>query len=438
MSTKDSKAYYSADVLYGKCDKQPAVVETVQFHGIKATKRDALLKEIAHLYSVSTLPELIRCCNLAARHFQEVGLLESVTPLIDSVNGKSGKYVINFIVKEPKMFNLSVKAGMTSRGDADYSLNASKESFGGRGESLNASYAYTFKRDETFNISMSKPFLGWQKYSNLGFSLYRSFTNLPWSLSETKENGLVLQYNGQLWDRKIQHNIKLNTIWRKFCPTEKTAFAVREYAGYTMKCSAENSLAYDTRDRPILSTKGVLLKFTQEYAGFLGDATFLKYQITAQAATKLLMGLLLSASCQFSIIHSLPNRSLHLLDRLYAGGPFDVRGFSWNTIGDRVDGSSCVGGAASTIGVIHLYRPLFPPEMIYAHAFVAGGTVASVHSRQRFRDMLDTVRVSTGLGLTFLFKNFIRIELNYTLPLRYMSGDQCSPSFQFGAGLNFL
>lgn len=51
-----------------------------------------------------------------------------------------------------------------------------------------------------------------------------------------------------------------------------------------MKCSVQNSLAYDTRDRPLLATKGVLLKFAQEYAGLLGDAAFVKHQIDVQVS----------------------------------------------------------------------------------------------------------------------------------------------------------
>lgn len=59
---------------------------------------------------------------------------------------------------------------------------------------------------------MAKPFLGWQKYANVGFSVYRSLGNLPWNLSNMREIGLILQYNGQLWNRKLHHNMKLNTV----------------------------------------------------------------------------------------------------------------------------------------------------------------------------------------------------------------------------------
>lgn len=70
MSTLKTKTYHPADVLFGKCDNQPVIVEAVQFHGVKITKNDALLKEIGYLYTVSSLPELIRCCDLAAKHLR--------------------------------------------------------------------------------------------------------------------------------------------------------------------------------------------------------------------------------------------------------------------------------------------------------------------------------------------------------------------------------
>ncbi|VDK50147.1 unnamed protein product [Gongylonema pulchrum] len=55
--------------------------------------------------------------------------------------------------------------------------------------------------------------------------------------------------------------------------------------------------------------------------------------------------------------------------------------------------------------------------MLYAHAFLGSGAVAPVNSRHRFRDMSDAPRISAGLGLTFLIRHFIRLELNYVIPL---------------------
>uniref|UniRef100_A0A1I7X438 Bac_surface_Ag domain-containing protein n=1 Tax=Heterorhabditis bacteriophora TaxID=37862 RepID=A0A1I7X438_HETBA len=325
------KTFYKASVLLGKADVVPSIVEAVQFHGIHITKSDALLKEVSELYKSSNVDELLHNSHLAAKHLQEVGLMENAVALIDTAPSSNG-YIVNFVVKEPKAFSLGVKAGMSTNGDADVSLNAGKMSLQGRGEAINSSYTYTVKGDHSFNVSFTKPFLGWQKYSNVSASLYRSMSYLPWNQSNCDENALILQYNGQL-SRKILHSIKLNSIWRSLKATDDAAFAVREHAGHTIKFSMENCIAFDSRDRPILATKGLLSRICQEYAGPLGDSSFLRHQVDFQAAAPLLMGFVLSASLQLKNVKALGDREIHLLDRLYLGGQQDVRGFGLNTLG---------------------------------------------------------------------------------------------------------
>lgn len=38
--------------------------------------------------------------------------MDSVTPIIDIADGKRGKYVVDFIIKEPKSFTLGVKVSL--------------------------------------------------------------------------------------------------------------------------------------------------------------------------------------------------------------------------------------------------------------------------------------------------------------------------------------
>ncbi|CAB3402642.1 unnamed protein product [Caenorhabditis bovis] len=431
------KTFHKANTIREKASEVPSIVEAVQFHGVRITKNDALLKEISELYRSQNLDELVHNSHLAARHLQEVGLMDNAVALIDTAPSSREGYVVNFLVKEPKSFTAGVKAGVSTNGDADVSLNAGKQSIGGRGESINSSYTYTVKGDHCFNISAAKPFLGWQKYSNISASLYRSLAYLPWNQSNVDENAAVFQYNGQLWNRKLLHSVKLNAIWRTLRATGDSAFVVREHAGHTLKFSVENAIAADTRDRPILATKGILARVSQEFAGILGDASFVKHQFDFQAAAPLPLKFILAASMQAQSLKGLGDREVHILDRCYLGGQQDLRGFGLNTVGVKAD-NSCLGGGASVVGVVHLYRPLFPPQMLYAHAFVASGSVASIHARNPLQQLQDTLRVSAGIGVTFVFKNIFRLELNYTHPLKYVIGDSIHRGFHIGAGVNFL
>ncbi|KAK6740544.1 hypothetical protein RB195_008791 [Necator americanus] len=429
------KTFHKASVLLGQANSTPTIVEAVQFHGIRITKNDALVKEVSELYRSSTLDELVHNSHLAAKHFQEVGLMENAIPLIDTAPSSNG-YIVNFVVKEPKAFSLGLKAGISTNGDADMSLNAGKQSVGGRGEAINTSYTYTVKGDHSFNLSFSKPFLGWQKYSNISASLFRAISYLPWNHSNCEENAIILGYNGQI-TRKILHQIKFNTMWRTLRATDDSAFSVREHAGHTMKFSMENAIAFDSRDRPILASKGILARLTQEYAGPFGDSSFIRHQLDLQAAAPLPLGLILSASAQLKNVKGLGDREIHLLDRTYLGGQQDVRGFGLNTLGVRSE-NSCLGGGAAACGVLHVYRPLFPPQMFFAHAFVSAGSVAPVRSRNILRDLQDSQRVSVGLGVAFIFRNIFRLEVNYVAPIKHCVGDCQSTGVHIGCGVNFL
>uniref|UniRef100_A0A0K0DN11 Bac_surface_Ag domain-containing protein n=1 Tax=Angiostrongylus cantonensis TaxID=6313 RepID=A0A0K0DN11_ANGCA len=152
-------------------------------------------------------------------------------------------------------------------------------------------------------------------------------------------------------------------------------------------------------------------RLAQEFAGPFGDSSFIKHQLDLQvffqriislkafqcsgAATPLPLGFILSGSAQFKNVRG--DREIHLLDRVYLGGQQDVRGFGLNTLGVRSE-NSCLGGGTAVCGVLHIYRPLFPPQMLFAHMFVSTGSVAPVRSRNVVRDLQDAQRVSIGLG----------------------------------------
>ena len=151
-------------------------------------------------------------------------------------------------------------------------------------------------------------------------------------------------------------------LWRTFYPVD-SPFSVREHAGHSTKFSIENSFSVDTRDRPILAKRGYFASLTEEWAGLIGDASFMRHQIDLQAAAPFLLGSFVSASLQCNIVQPTQEKTLHLLDRAYLGGPHDIRGFEMRSLGRR-DGPASLGGAASFAMTAHLYRPLVPPEMV--------------------------------------------------------------------------
>uniref|UniRef100_A0A914N930 Bacterial surface antigen (D15) domain-containing protein n=2 Tax=Meloidogyne incognita TaxID=6306 RepID=A0A914N930_MELIC len=76
--------------------------------------------------------------------------------------------------------------------------------------------------------------------------------------------------------------------------------------------------------------------------------------------------------------------------------------------------------------------------MVFAHLFLASGSLSLKHSNNLLTDLIMKQRISAGIGLAINFFNSARLELNYVLPLRYFPGDNCSSGLQFAAGINFL
>lgn len=84
------KHFHRADLLHGKCEDAPSIVEAVQFHGVRTTKGDALLQEVAELYKSSNVDELVKNCHLAAKHLQVRYLFPHLIFLIFNVLRKLG------------------------------------------------------------------------------------------------------------------------------------------------------------------------------------------------------------------------------------------------------------------------------------------------------------------------------------------------------------
>jgi len=265
----------------------------------------------------------------------------------------------------------------------------------------------------------------------------RGYEFLPWNNANLTENAFFMTHAKRYLGYKLTHYMKLNIAWRTLLATNGTAFAIREHAGHTTKFSLESSLQFDTRDRPILPQEGVTARGTAEVAALLGDSSFIRLQGLLQAAAKLPYGAFINGSFETQLVQNVGHRTLHVLDRTYLGGPCDVRGFQINSIGPRAD-NCALGGAFSVALAAHLFYPLFPRDIFFAHAFASGGSTISVRSRNWLNDAANTMRCSAGVGLAAAIRNGIRFELNYVVPLASVPGDQCQQGIYFGAGVKFL
>uniref|UniRef100_A0A0K0FID2 Sorting and assembly machinery component 50 homolog (inferred by orthology to a human protein) n=1 Tax=Strongyloides venezuelensis TaxID=75913 RepID=A0A0K0FID2_STRVS len=430
----------SAELIFGKADKAEVFLDNIQFLGVNKTKEDALIKESSELFKSTNLDELVKNAGICAKHLQEVGLLGDCIPYIDvSPNYKHG-YIVRFVSKDVKNFEMQCKTQMSSSGSEVEGLGSfAAPSYNGRGNSMGASVSGTLKREYSFDFHYNKPLLGWKRYENVGIAIGTPVTYRDWNCARLSEIFTSIYYsNRRFLKREIDLGLRTNISLRKLLSNSNAPFPIRDQSGYTMKSSIEGSLTIDRRDRPLLAKQGTFSRCSLELAGLLGDAAFVKGQVDLQASAPFPFGTILSASLRGIHVQPSSNKKLHLLDSAYLGGPHDVRGFQFNSIGTRAD-KACLGGGTAIANVYHIYRPILTKDSLYLHGFTTFASVARVNSKAKLHELIDGLRVSAGFGLTYVWDNMIRFELNFVRPLRYTPGDAVNDNkIQFSVGMDFL
>ena len=258
---------------------------------------------------------------------------------------------------------------------------------------------------------------------------------------------------------------------------EKASPTVREDAGDSFKSSLTHTWTNDTRDLPMMPSRGYLLKTVTELAGLgplQGDVGFGKFQFDSQAAVPIPIpgiqgdsGVSFTAGLRGGLLYPLipgsqpqPTQS-RINDRFQLGGPTDVRGFRLSGLGPR-DGQDAVGGDVFAAGGASILMPL--PRVgkdtpLRFQAFINGGRLIALKSggsgdstgdaadtaRNAAGSLIDTVgeltkelpSAAAGVGLVYAHPA-ARFEVNFSLPLVVRKGEEGRKGFSFGVGIDFL
>ena len=274
-----------------------------------------------------------------------------------------------------------------------------------------------------------------------------------------------------------RHEFAYSGFWRQVTGlAEKASPSVRNDAGDSFKSSLTHTWTNDTRDIPMLPSKGYLLKTISELAGvgpLKGDVAFGKFELESQAAVPIPIpgilgesGISFTAGLRGGLLYPLtlygqpdPSQS-RTNDRFQLGGPTDVRGFRLSGLGPR-DGQDAVGGDLYAAGGASLLLP-FPrvgkDTPLRFQIFANGGRLLALkdtrpnESREQpmsssdvSSSVMQTVTelanglpsCAAGFGLVYAHPA-ARFEVNFSLPLVLRKGEEGRKGVSFGVGLSFM
>ena len=244
--------------------------------------------------------------------------------------------------------------------------------------------------------------------------------------------------------------------WREVCEIEEGAsLLMRDEAGHSLKNSIRHRWMHDRRDHPSVPTEGWKVGTVTEIAGlFGGDAKFRKCVADAQLHLPAGMsGVSLALTGRAGVVSGTPG----VLDRLFLGGPNDLRGFDYRGVGPRESNTALGGQAFYTLGAwasIPAPRNSALAQLFMArfHAFGLIGDMGEVEDvskvgamlrggpkawKQMGQSMRDSARICVGVGLAAATA-FGRIEVNWCHVLEKATADLGSTGVQFGLSREFL
>ena len=216
---------------------------------------------------------------------------------------------------------------------------------------------------------------------------------------------------------------------------------VLSQAGYSTVSEISETIAWDTRDVRINTTKGFLLRNTIAVAGAIGTEQYAR--TTADAVYFQSLGLedvVLSVGGSVGVVLPYNNTNIRLNNLFFLGGD-NLRGFAVAGVGPRDAGTAdALGGQYFYTTTTELSFPLYgiPKELgLLGKVFVDTGSLWGNQAEGFGASVLDStlMRVGTGFGIQWI-SPFGPIRVDYTFPVVQESWDK-TQNFRFSFGTRF-
>jgi outer membrane protein insertion porin family len=213
-------------------------------------------------------------------------------------------------------------------------------------------------------------------------------------------------------------------------------------AGTSVVNEVSETLAWDTRDTRLNTTKGFLLRNTMAVAGLIGTEQYFRTTADAVYYQSIFEDVVASIGGSVGAVfpYSGSGAALRLNNMFFIGGD-TLRGFAVGGIGPRDSVTAdALGGTYFYSATTELSFPLgLPKEIgIFGKAFVDVGSLWGLGGPAQYSNTVltsNTMRISTGVGIQWV-SPFGPIRIDYAIPLQQDPWDK-TENIRFSFGTRF-
>jgi outer membrane protein insertion porin family len=214
---------------------------------------------------------------------------------------------------------------------------------------------------------------------------------------------------------------------------------VQRQAGSSIVSEVSETVAWDTRDVRLNTTKGWLLRNSVALGGLGGTQSYLRSTIEGVIFQTIIEDFVVSIGGSAGFIAPYNDSTLLLNNRFYIGGD-TLRGFRVGGIGPRdANTTDSLGGKYYYTGTAEVSFPLGLPKEIgvLGKAFIDVGSLWGSADDPSQVSILDSqlMRVAAGVGVQWI-SPFGPIRVDYAVPIQQEYWDK-TENFRFSFGTRF-
>lgn len=404
----------------------------IEVRGNRGTRDKVVRRELkiheGELYSASGL----------RRSKQRVGMLgffESVE-LTPRPTQRSDRMNVDIDIKERSTGQFQVGAGFSSFESFIAQAQISKQNFLGRGQTLSTQATFSSLR-QLFSLSFYEPYFLDSRVT-FAFDMFNYQENLT-DFTRLRTGGTISFGYRLSDDWLINSTYTLENVDAELI-NSAIPLDVASQSGLTS--SVRGTLTYDTRDNRLFPSRGNYTTLSAEVADeMLGSENdFTRFVGRTRFYMPLWKGLVFKTNTTLGYVTGPDATPIPLFERFFVGGIFTIRGFSRNSIGERLyiaenpDDSLkpfTIGGTREFIQNVELEIPVFPEVGIRGVVFFDAGNAWGDP------EQVDLLQLHTSAGLGFRWQSPVG-------PLRFEWGWPLNPRpeddpmvFEFTIGNSF-